>query len=105
MLPIVLASIMGLGNLLLLLIIILALPAPIIFLLLMATTGMEYTLMEIVGVLLMGIYIALYNVHSEYHVFYAEATDCSESICWYGSASPTIICGENNILIYTYYCG
>jgi len=46
---------MGLGNLLLLLIVILAPPTPIIFLLLMATTGMEYILMEIIGVLLMGI--------------------------------------------------
>jgi hypothetical protein len=55
MLPIVRVPVMGLGNLLLLLIVILAPPTPIIFLLLMATTGMEYILMEIIGVLLMGI--------------------------------------------------
>jgi len=55
MLPIVRVPVMGLGNLLLLLVVILATPAPIIFLLLMATTGMEYILMEIIGVLLMGI--------------------------------------------------
>ena len=54
MLPIVLVSVMCLENLLLLLIIILAPPALIIILLLIATAGMEYILMGIIGVLRMG---------------------------------------------------
>ena len=105
MLPIVRVPVMGLGNLLLLLIVILAQPVPIIF-----TPNGDYWY----GIYIDGNYwsttdgdryLTLYNVHTEYHVFYAEATDCSESVCWYGSASPTIVCGENNILIYTYYRG
>ena len=47
--------------------------------------------------------LILNNVPTGYHVFYAEATDCTMWGCWYGYAYPTIFCGYNNVPIYTYY--
>ena len=42
--------------------------------------------------------ITLYNVPTGYHNFYAVSTD---SMYW-GNAYPTIVCGMNNVPIYTY---
>jgi uncharacterized protein YceK len=47
-------------------------------------------------------YMTLYNVPIGSHTFYAEATDCDWWSCWYGYAYPYIVCGVNNVPIYTY---
>jgi uncharacterized protein YceK len=48
-------------------------------------------------------YLTLYNVPIGNHTFYAEATDCNMLSCWYGYAYPYIVCGTNNVPIYTYW--
>ena len=47
--------------------------------------------------------MTLYGVPTGYHTFYAEATDCTWWSCIDGYAYPTIICGVNNVAIFTYY--
>jgi len=42
--------------------------------------------------------ITLYGVPTGYHTFYAVSTDYAYS----GYAYPTIVCGVNNVPIYTY---
>jgi hypothetical protein len=45
--------------------------------------------------------ITLYGVPTGYHTFYAEATDCSWWSCWNGYKYVTIVCGVNNVPIFT----
>ena len=42
--------------------------------------------------------MTLYGVPTGYHTFYAVSTDYT----YYGYAYPTIVCGVNNVPIYTY---